>query len=363
MSQFTFPKDFIWGTATASYQVEGAVDADGRGTSTWDTFSRRPGKITNNDNGDIACDHYHLYKEDTAVMKSLNQNAYRFSIAWPRIMPEGEGKINQKGLDHYRRMIDHLLEAGIEPFITLFHWDYPYELFLRGGWLSPESPRWFADYVEVVVDRLSDRVDHWITLNEPWEYACLGHLLGYHAPGRHNPWTYFRVAHHQLLGHGLALQRIRSISPEAHVGTTLSMSPILPATNRSKDVQAALIGDQFFNGFFFEGSGGNDTLVFKDAAAPAPKMVTSSKIDPVARTAVIKGTTAFGASGRLVRQSFLTNMVQSNGFLKKCSGNINNRRCCSNASPLCEQMRLFLRMWMSSDGEAPHRLSQSSRKK
>ena len=254
MSYPQFPKDFLFGTATAAFQIEGSWNEDGKGPSTWDRFTHQRGKIKTGENAEMACNTYHDYQTDIDLMAELGLNAYRFSIAWSRVLPQGKGQVNAKGLDYYNRVVDTLLAKRITPFITLFHWDMPQPLEeSSGGFAGRDCAYHFADYAEVVVKRLGDRVKYWITLNEPWEHACFGHLLGNHAPGQHNPWTTFRVAHHQLLGHGLALQRIRSISPEARVGTTLSMSPILPASDRPKDVQAALIGDQFFNGFFFDG--------------------------------------------------------------------------------------------------------------
>ena len=248
-----FPKDFLFGTATAAFQIEGGWNADGKGPSTWDKHTHRRGKIKTGENAEVACNTYYYYQTDIDLMADLGLNAYRFSVAWSRVLPQGVGQVNAKGLDYYGRVVDALLAKGITPFITLFHWDMPQSLQDSiGGFAGRDCAYHFADYAEVVVKRLGDRVKHWITLNEPWEHACLGYLLGYHAPGKHNPWTYFRVAHHQLLGHGLAVQRIRSISPDARVGTTLSMSPILPATERPRDVKAAALGDQFFNGFFFD---------------------------------------------------------------------------------------------------------------
>jgi beta-glucosidase len=249
-----FPQDFLFGTATAAFQIEGGWNDDGKGPSTWDTFTHRPGRVRTGENAEVACNTYRDYQTDVDLMAQLSLNAYRFSIAWSRVLPQGKAQVNAKGLDYYDRLVDALLAKHITPFVTLFHWDMPQALAdSLGGFAGRDCAYHFADYAEVVVQRLGDRVKHWITLNEPWEHACFGHLLGNHAPGRRNPWTYFRVAHHQLLGHGLALQRIRSISPDARVGTTLSMSPILPATHKPRDVQAALVGDQFFNGFFFDG--------------------------------------------------------------------------------------------------------------
>ncbi len=193
-------------------------------------------------------------ERDIALMSELGLNAYRFSIAWSRVLPEGRGQINQKGMDYYSRLVDLLLERHITPFITLFHWDTPQALQdMCGGFAGRDMAFYFADYAELVVKALGDRVRSWITLNEPWEHAAFGHLLGTHAPGAHNPFKYFRVAHHELLGHGLAMERIRSVSPEARVGITLSLTPIYPATPKPKDIAAARVADQFFNDFYLDG--------------------------------------------------------------------------------------------------------------
>ncbi|MDP6107706.1 MAG: family 1 glycosylhydrolase, partial [Candidatus Brocadiia bacterium] len=173
-----FPEGFVWGAAAASYQIEGAWNEDGKGMSVWDMLCRRPGAIWEGQSGDVACDHYHRYREDVALMKGIGLGAYRLSISWPRVIPEGVGAVNEKGLDFYDRLIDELRAAGITPYVTLFHWDYPYELYCRGGWLSPDSPQWFADYVGVVVDRLSDRVQDWMTFNEMQCFMGLGHFAG-----------------------------------------------------------------------------------------------------------------------------------------------------------------------------------------
>ena len=169
----SFRKDFVWGAATASYQIEGAAFEDGKGLSVWDVLSHKPGFVQDEDNGDIACDHYHRYREDVQLMKQIGLKAYRFSISWPRVLPDGTGKINEKGLDFYDKLVDELIANGIEPYVTLFHWDYPNELFKRGDFLNPDSSDWFAEYTKVIVDRLSDRVTHWMTLNEPQCYAIL----------------------------------------------------------------------------------------------------------------------------------------------------------------------------------------------
>jgi beta-glucosidase len=248
-----FPTGFLFGTATAAFQIEGGWNEDGKGPSTWDTFTHQRGKIRTGDTAEVACDTYHDLQTDIDLMADLGLNAYRFSIAWPRVLPSGKGSVNAKGLDYYDRLVDDLCAKNIAPFVTLFHWDMPQALQDDiGGFARRECADHFADYAEVVAKRLGDRVKNWITLNEPWEHACFGFLLGNHAPGLRNPWTYFRVAHHQLLGHGLALERIRSISPDVRVGVTLSVSPIFPKTARPRDRRAALIGDQFFNGFYLD---------------------------------------------------------------------------------------------------------------
>ncbi|NTU75724.1 MAG: family 1 glycosylhydrolase, partial [Anaerolineaceae bacterium] len=246
-----FPKDFLFGTATSAYQIEGSPYADGKGPSIWDTFTHTPGKIEGGDKADTACDAYANPSPDLDLMRALNLNAYRFSVAWARVLPTGRGTINQKGLDYYNRLVDELLRRNIAPFVTLFHWDTPQGIQdVCQGFAGRDCASYFADYSEIVARSLGDRVKNWITLNEPWEHAALGHLLGAHAPGRHNPWVYFRVAHHQLLGHGLALERIRSIYPDARVGVTLSLTPIVPAS--PKDENAAGVANQFFNDFYLD---------------------------------------------------------------------------------------------------------------
>jgi beta-glucosidase len=236
----SFSKDFVWGVAAASYQVEGAAYEDGKGLSVWDTFCRKPGAVWQGHSGEVACDHYHRYKEDVALMKSLNVPAYRLSISWPRVLPEGIGAVNPKGLEFYDRLIDELLAAGITPYITLFHWDFPYELYCRGGWLSPDSPQWFADYTRVIVDKLSDRVQYWMTHNEPEVFIGNGHQWGTHAPGDRLGFAQIlQIIHHMLLSHGKATQVIRAhakTSPQ--VGIVLAKSGVVPATNRPEDVEA-----------------------------------------------------------------------------------------------------------------------------
>lgn len=237
----SFPSEFIWGAAAASYQVEGAAASDGRGPCVWDMFCRQPGRVWRDQNGAVACDHYHRFREDVTLMADLGLKAYRLSLSWPRVLPEGTGTVNAAGMEFYDQLVDALLEKGIEPWVTLFHWDYPYALYQRGGWLSPDSPAWFADYTQLVVERLSDRVTHWITQNEPQCFLGLGHLQGQHAPGDKLGLTEVLLAtHYSLLAHGLAVQVIRASARRQPV---VGIAPVgrvcMPATDSSRDVAAA----------------------------------------------------------------------------------------------------------------------------
>ncbi|MFV9504379.1 MAG: GH1 family beta-glucosidase [Oscillochloridaceae bacterium umkhey_bin13] len=236
----TFPSNFTWGVAAAAYQIEGAHDADGRGPSVWDAFCQQPGKIREGHSGAVACDHYHRWAEDVALMRELGVKAYRLSIGWPRVLPQGVGAINQPGLDFYDRLIDALLEAGITPWVTLFHWDYPLALYNQGGWLNPASPHWFAEYATTIAKRLGDRVRHWFTHNEPQCFIGLGHATGLHAPGlKLGLGDLIPAGHHMLLAHGLAVQAIRAHCPKALVG----MAPVgrvkFPATDAPADLELA----------------------------------------------------------------------------------------------------------------------------
>lgn len=237
----SFRKDFVWGAATASYQIEGAAFEDGKGLSVWDVLSHKPGFVQDEDNGDIACDHYHRYREDVQLMKQMGLKAYRFSISWPRVLPDGTGKINEKGLDFYDKLVDELIANGIEPYVTLFHWDYPNELFKRGDFLNPDSSDWFAEYTKVIVDRLSDRVTHWMTLNEPQCYAILGHQAGTHAPGIQMDQSYImQIIHNMLLAHGKAVQVIRKNAKKAPIiGYAPVLGYIAPKTNSKEDIELA----------------------------------------------------------------------------------------------------------------------------
>ena len=235
-----FPEGFLWGTATASYQIEGAVNEDGRGTSIWDTFSHTPGKVYRGDTGDIACDHYHRLVEDLDLMADLGLKSYRFSVAWPRVQPEGSGPTNEKGLDYYRRLVEGLNERSIEPMITLYHWDLPQALEDRGGWTSRQTSERFAEYASIVYEALGDSARFWITLNEPWVSAWNGYGTGVHAPGRKGTGNALAATHHLLLGHGLALERMRSLGyGDNQLGITLNLAPVRPASEDAADAEAA----------------------------------------------------------------------------------------------------------------------------
>jgi beta-glucosidase len=227
----TFPDGFVWGAATSSYQIEGAVDADGRGPSIWDTLSRVPGAIRGGDTGDVAADHYRRYREDVALMRDLGLKAYRFSVAWPRIQPTGAGAPNQAGLDFYSRLVDELLAAGITPVVTLYHWDLPQALEDAGGWPARDTAHRFAEYAEAVFGALRDRVSQWSTLNEPWCSSLLGYAAGVHAPGVRDPRRATRAIHHLLLGHGLAVRAMRAIDPDPSHGIVLNLAPVYPASS------------------------------------------------------------------------------------------------------------------------------------
>jgi beta-glucosidase len=247
MSKKDFPKGFIWGVATASYQIEGSPLADGAGPSIWHRFSHTPANIKKGDTGDVACDHYHRYKEDVALMKALGVKAYRFSIAWPRIFPRGYGKINLKGVDFYDRLIDELLKANITPFITLYHWDLPSALQDKGGWTNRDISEWFGDYADFIFQRFGDRVKNWITLNEPWVTAFVGHLFGTHAPGVKDIYAAFEVVHNQLRAHSKAVEAFREEEMGGKIGITLSNHSEKPASDKTEDVMAAKVAHEFVN--------------------------------------------------------------------------------------------------------------------
>ena len=264
--QRTFPQDFLWGSATASYQIEGAFDEDGRTLSIWDTFCRTPGKVLNGDNGDVADDHYHRWADDVALIKSLGLQAYRFSLAWPRIQPGGSGAFNPKGIEFYSRLVDSLLEAGVQPVTTLYHWDLPQELEDTGGWANRETALRFADYAEHVAGKLGDRISVWTTLNEPWCSAFLGYGAGVHAPGRTNGEDALKAAHHLNLGHGLAGRAIRSVLGDAtQLSVTLNLHVTRPDDPSSAaDLDAVrkidAVGNRVFLGPMLDGAYPADLL-------------------------------------------------------------------------------------------------------
>jgi beta-glucosidase len=248
-----FPHNFLWGVATSSYQIEGAVDVDGRGPSIWDTFSHTPGATENGETGDVACDHYRRWADDVELMTDLGLRAYRFSIAWPRIVPEGSGRVEQRGLDFYSRLVDRLLERGITPVPTLYHWDLPQALQDRyGGWTSRETALRFAEYADVVFRALGDRVSMWITLNEPWVAAFIGYWLGVHAPGIRDLGAAVSASHNLLVGHGLALQAYRARQATGQIGITLNLQPAYPATDSDADRAAARLSDGYTDRWFLD---------------------------------------------------------------------------------------------------------------
>jgi len=248
MEKITFPNGFIWGVATSAYQIEGAWNEDGKGPSIWDTFTHTPGKIVNNEIADVSVDHYHRYKEDVGLMKELGLDAYRFSVAWSRIIPDGTGPINPAGLDFYDNLVDELLKKEIEPYVCLFHYDLPQALQDKGGWPNRDTALAFAEYARVVAERLSDRVKVWFTHNEPWVTAAAGYFDGSHAPGVKDPVATFKAMHHLLLSHGLAAGAIRAAARQAvKIGITLNLNPVHPATGSKKDHDAALRMDAILN--------------------------------------------------------------------------------------------------------------------
>ncbi|MFJ3106702.1 GH1 family beta-glucosidase [Streptomyces sp. NPDC086835] len=261
----TFPQGFLWGTATAAYQIEGAAALDGRTPSIWDTYARTPGKVRNGDTGDVATDHYHRWREDVGIMADLGVGAYRFSISWPRVQPTGRGPAVQKGLDFYRRLTDELLDKGIQPVATLYHWDLPQELEDAGGWPERATADRFAEYAALAADALGDRVRTWTTLNEPWCSAFLGYGSGVHAPGRTEPVSALRAAHHLNLAHGKAVQALRAALPGgAQVSVTLNIHHVRPLTWQAPDVDAArridALANRVFTGPMFEGAYPADLL-------------------------------------------------------------------------------------------------------
>ena len=242
----SFPSHFLWGAATSAYQVEGSPLADGAGPSIWHRFSHTPGLVANGENGDLACDHYHLYEADIALMRELGLNAYRFSVSWSRVFPEGKGRVNEKGLDFYRRLVDALRAAGIQPMITLYHWDLPAALEDRGGWLNRNIARWFAEYATVMFRALDDRQPMWATLNEPWVVTDGGYLHGPLAPGHRNLFETPIAAHNLLRAHGAAVAAYRA-SGKNRIGIVVNLEPKVPATDNDEDRQAVERADAYMN--------------------------------------------------------------------------------------------------------------------
>ncbi len=247
-----FPEGFLWGAATAAYQIEGSPLADGAGASNWHRFSHTPGLVRDGDTGDVACDHYRLWKSDVALMRDLGLNAYRFSISWSRILPDGTGHVNQAGLDFYRRLVDALREAGIRPFATLYHWDLPAALDDRGGWLNRDIAGWFSDYATVAFRALDGGVEAWATLNEPWVVADAGYLAGALAPGHRSLFEAPLVSHNLLRAHGAAVQAYRATSPRPAVGIVLNLEPKYPASQKPEDLEATRRADAYMNRHYLD---------------------------------------------------------------------------------------------------------------
>jgi beta-glucosidase len=247
-----FPTGFVWGAATSAYQIEGSISADGRGTSIWDTFVGQPGRVLNGENAEVAIDHYRRYRDDVALMADLGLTAYRFSVSWPRIQPDGAGTVNEAGLDFYRRLVDELLAQGIDPWLTLYHWDLPQALEDAGGWPARDTSKRFADFAARVHQALGDRVRNWSTVNEPWCAAFLGYSSGEHAPGRREPAASIRAAHHLNLAHGLSVQALRAQGAGSQIGGSVNLYAISPAGDDPADLDAARRIDGLQNRFFLD---------------------------------------------------------------------------------------------------------------
>ncbi|MCU1231503.1 MAG: beta-glucosidase [Acidobacteria bacterium] len=247
LTNFRFPDGFLWGAATSAYQIEGSPLADGAGPSIWQRFSHTPGMMTNGDTGDVACDHYNRYKEDVALLRELGVGAYRFSISWSRILPEGTGRVNQGGLDFYRRLTDELLAAGIKPMATLYHWDLPEALDDRGGWLNRDVADWFAEYASVTFDALGDRIAFWATLNEPWVVVDGGYLHGALAPGHRNLYEAPIATHNLMRAHGRAMRAYRASSAKSPIGIVVNLEPKYPASQSEEDLAANARADAYMN--------------------------------------------------------------------------------------------------------------------
>lgn len=271
--EITFPDDFLWGVSTSSYQIEGAWNEDGKGESIWDRFAHAPGNIKNGDTGDVACDHYHRYKEDVDLMKELGIQAYFFSISWPRVLPKGEGDVNEAGLDFYKRLVDKLLEARIEPCIFLYHWELPQALQDKGGWANRDIVNHFVSYAKLVAQELGDKVKMWAVINEPACVAILGNLWGIHAPGIKDLNTFLKVSHHVQLAQGKAIQVLRDANPDSRIGTTLNLNSVHPISSGEKDQEAANRVDELWNRWYL------DPLIRGEYPPLAKKMLNPPKED------------------------------------------------------------------------------------
>jgi len=299
-----FPDGFLWGVSTSAYQVEGAVDADGRGVSIWDTFSHTPGKTDNGDTGDVACDHYRRWREDVDLIASLGVNAYRFSLAWPRIFPNGDGRLERRGLDHYDRLIDRLLELGITPVVTLYHWDLPQALEDRGGWLARETVDRFAELAAACFDAYGDRVRWWLTINEPWIIGLLGYLHGLHAPGfKDDVRGEVTAFHHTLVAHGRAVQELRASGRDGRIGPALCLAPHYAATDTDADREASRASDGYVNRWFldpiFKGSYPEDLQALYESLVGPLDFVRDGDLDVIASQSNYLGVNYY--SRRLVR--------------------------------------------------------------
>ncbi|MDO3412748.1 GH1 family beta-glucosidase [Saccharibacillus sp. CPCC 101409] len=252
MTIFQFPEGFKWGTATAAYQIEGAAKEGGRGPSIWDTFSHTPGRVYNGDNGDVACDSYHRYEEDIELMKELGINTYRFSVSWPRILPDGDGELNREGLDYYHRFVDKLLEAGIEPFCTLYHWDLPQALQDAGGWENRRTIDAFVKYSDIMYREFSGKIKNWLTFNEPWCIAFLSNLIGVHAPGNQDLQVALNVAHNLLVAHGRSVSRFRELGADGKIGIAPNVAWAVPYSKSEDDQGAADRNIQVFSDWFLD---------------------------------------------------------------------------------------------------------------
>lgn len=283
----SLPDGFLWGVATASYQIEGAVDVDGRGPSIWDTFSRQPGAVHNGDTGDVACDHYHRVDTDLDLLAELGVSAYRFSVAWPRIQPTGKGPANEAGLDFYRRLVDGLGERGIASSLTLYHWDLPQPLEDAGGWVVRDTAERFGEYASLLGEALGERVDLWTTLNEPWCSSWQGYGSGNHAPGRTDVGAAAAANHHLLLGHGLAVDALRAAVPGSAVGITLNLAPVRAASDHPDDLAAARLVDGNLNRLFLEpllqGRYPDDMLAHYQQCSPGFSVVQTGDLEVIRR--------------------------------------------------------------------------------